>query len=95
MSELAVRVVCARGDWHKNGKPRVLATFVRDDNQVTADYWENGCGWRAERPSSIDPYRDQEASLQKRAGAFRESSQGYVLEDRKNAQQVAIALRRN
>ena len=73
MSELAVRVVCARGDWHENGKSRVLATFVRDDNQVTADYWENGCGWRAERPSSIDPYRDQEASLQKRAGAFRES----------------------
>lgn len=54
-----VRVVCARGEWHKAGRPRVLATFVRDDDPVTADYRDPGTGrgWRALRDGGTDPYQ--------------------------------------
>lgn len=74
----SVDVVCNRGRWHK--KPATLATFVREDDPVRADYWgpdgegRGEHGWRAVREdSSVDPYRDRNAPLGARRKALRKS----------------------
>ncbi|SDM39959.1 hypothetical protein [Actinomyces ruminicola] len=74
----SVDVVCKRGRWHR--KPVTLATFVREDDPVRADYWEpddvglGGHGWRAVRKGGlVDPYRDRNAPMSARLEALRES----------------------
>lgn len=71
-----MRVVCARGEWHKVGRPRVLATFVRDDDPVTADYRDPGTGrgWRALRDGGTDPYqRAAPIPMGERVRAYRDA----------------------